>query len=81
MDTDTAAIAGTVDYFSQSIEYNHVVNKLVDSLAVDVEEFVEKELDRFIYHRSFPLSIIIVLGIMIPIIIYVTYLSTTSMFQ
>ena len=75
------AVAATVDYFSQSLEYNTQVKKLVDNLAVDIEEFVQKELDRYNGHRTIPLSTIIVLGFMVPIIIYVTYLSTTSMFQ
>lgn len=33
------------------------------------------------FYRTIPLTIIIVLGVMVPVIIYVTYLSTTSMFK
>ena len=74
-------IAATVDYFSLSLEYNSKVKILVDNMAEDIENFVQIELDRFNEHRTIPLAIIITLGVMVPIIIYVTYLSTTSMFQ
>ena len=50
-------------------------------MARDIEVFVQNELERFNGHRTIPLAIIIVLGIMVPVIIYVTYLSTTSMFK
>ena len=73
--------AATIDYFTVSLEYNSMVKKLVDNMAEDIEKFVEIELDRFNDHRTYPMSMIIVLGAMVPIIIYVTYLSTTSMFQ
>ena len=78
---ETDNIAATVDYFSLSLEYNSKVKILVDNMAEDIENFVQIELDRFNEHRTIPLAIIITLGVMVPIIIYVTYLSTTSMFQ
>jgi len=77
---EESSLAATVDYFSQSLEHSTLVKGLVDDMARDIEVFVQSELDRFNGHRTIPLSIIIVLGIMIPIIVYVTYLSTTSMF-
>ena len=74
-------MAATVDYFSQSLEHSSLVKKIVDDMARDIEVFVQNELERFNGHRTIPLAIIIVLGIMVPVIIYVTYLSTTSMFK
>ena len=74
-------MAATVDYFSQSLEYTTTVKKIVDDMASDIEVFVQTELERFNGHRTVPLVIIIVLGLMVPIIVYVTFLSTTSMFQ
>ena len=70
-----------MDYFSQALEYSTVVKGIVDSMASDIEVFVQRELERFNGHRSIPLGIIIILGLMVPVIIYVTYLSTTSMFK
>ena len=70
-----------MDYFSQSLEHSSLVKKIVDDMARDIEVFVQNELERFNGHRTIPLAIIIVLGIMVPVIIYVTYLSTTSMFK
>ena len=77
----SSSVATTVDYFSQGLEYTTEVKKIVDSMAEDIEVFVQDELERFNGHRTVPLSIIIVLGLMVPIIVYITYLSTTSMFQ
>lgn len=74
-------VAKTIDYFSQSLEYTTTVKNIVDDMAEDIEVFVQTELERFNGHRTIPLAIIIVLGLMVPIIVYVTYLSTTSMFQ
>jgi hypothetical protein len=73
--------AATVDYFSQMLEYTTLVKSIVDEVAKDIEIFVQTELERFNGHRSIPLVIIIVLAVMVPIIIYVTYMATTSMFK
>ena len=78
---ETSTIPATVDYFSQGLEYTTLVKNIVDNMADDIEIFVQTELQRFTGHRTIPLAIIIVLGLMVPIIVYVTYLSTTSMFQ
>lgn len=77
---EDSSLAATVDYFSQSLEHSTLVKKIVDDMARDIEVFVQKELERFNGHRTVPLVIIVILGIMVPVIIYVTYLSTTSMF-
>ena len=66
---------------SQGLEYTTLVKNIVDNMADDIEIFVQTELQRFTGHRTIPLAIIIVLGLMVPVIVYVTYLSTTSMFQ
>ncbi len=74
-------MAATVDYFSQVLEYTTLVKSIVDGVAEDIESFVAKELKRFRGHRTLPLALMILLAFMIPIIVYVTYLSTTSMFK
>jgi len=78
---ETSTTPATVDYFSQGLEYTTLVKNIVDNMADDIEIFVQTELQRFTGHRTIPLAIIIVLGLMVPVIVYVTYLSTTSMFQ
>ena len=71
----------TSDEFVKGLEYTTLVKNIVDNMADDIEIFVQTELQRFTGHRTIPLAIIIVLGLMVPVIVYVTYLSTTSMFQ
>ena len=58
-----------------------MIKKIVDDFARDIELFVQTELDRYNTDRTVPLVIIIVVGVMVPVIVYVTYLSTTSMFK
>ena len=73
--------AATVDYFTQGLEHSILIKKIVDDFARDIELFVQTELDRYNTDRTVPLVIIIVVGVMVPVIVYVTYLSTTSMFK
>ena len=53
----------------------------MDNFAKDIEVFAQNELDRYNKKRIIPLVIVIVVALMVPVIIYVTYLSTTSMFK
>ena len=73
--------AATVDYFTQGLEHSLLVKEIVDNFAKDIEIFAQNELDRYNKKRIIPLVIVIVVALMVPIIIYVTYLSTTSMFK
>ena len=53
----------------------------MDRLTFKIEEFVAKELDMFEGKKSVPLFIFIALTLFIPVVIYITLHTTTSMLR
>ena len=66
-------------YYSNLFEYLSSTKAVVDMLTFKIEEFVAKELDEFEGKKSVPLFIFIALTLFIPVVIYITLHTTTSM--
>lgn len=62
-------------------EYLSSTEAVVDRLTMAIEEFVAKELDVFEGKKSVPLSIFIALTLFVPVVIYITLHTTTSMLK
>jgi class 3 adenylate cyclase len=70
-----------MDYFSHLFDYLSSTKSIVDHLTMSIEEFVAKELDMFQGKMKIPLSIFITLTVFIPVVIYITLHTTTSMMK
>ena len=66
---------------SHLFEYLSSTEAVVDRLTMAIEEFVAKELDVFEGKKSVPLSIFIALTLFVPVVIYITLHTTTSMLK
>ena len=72
---------GQPKHFSHLFEYLSSTEAVVDRLTMAIEEFVAKELDVFEGKKSVPLSIFIALTLFVPVVIYITLHTTTSMLK
>ena len=73
--TPTARVA---DYFTHLLLYTKLVKQIADGVAIDIEGFVKEEFTSQEKEQYFPITLIILLAIFVPCIIYVTSKATIT---
>ena len=63
------------------LQYTQAVKKIVDEMAIDIEEFVNENVAINQKRQLAPLALIISLLLFVPVIIYVTLNANFSIFR
>ena len=69
----------TVDYFVNLLTYTKSTKFIIKAIADDIRFFVETSVNSYQDQRFFPVTLMVVTGLFIPLIFYLTFKATLSM--
>ena len=70
-----------INYFTTMLLYSKHTKALINSVAKDIEKFVIKELTVIRLSLNAPIILVIIISLMVPLILYITFKATSTMYR